>query len=42
MKTTLFALIALPVLIGAATPSCADPKSFWDNQDRFSGGLNGR
>jgi hypothetical protein len=45
MKMTVFAIIALSVLIGVATPAGADPfstKEFWDQQERFSGGSNGR
>jgi len=42
MKTIVFAVIALSVLIGASTPGFSDPKSFWDQHDRFSGGSNGQ
>jgi hypothetical protein len=43
MRTTVFALIALSVLVGAATPAGAfNPKEFWEQQDRFNGGSNGR
>jgi len=45
MKTTVLAIIALSVLIGVATPAGADTfnsKQFWDQQERFSGGSNGR
>ena len=41
MKAILFALIALSALIGASTAGFSDPKSFWDQHDRFSGGSNG-
>jgi len=42
MKTILFASIALSALIVVSTPGFSDPKSFWDQHDRFSGGSNGR
>jgi len=45
MKTSVFAIIALSVLMGVATPAGADPfstKEFWDQQERFRGGSNGR
>lgn len=48
MKTTLFAIIALSVLMGVATPVGANPfstffstKGFFEQQERFSGGANG-
>jgi hypothetical protein len=43
MRTTVFALIALSVLLGAATSAGVfNPKEFWEQQDRFNGGSNGR
>jgi hypothetical protein len=42
--TTLFAIIALSVLMGVATPVGANPfstKGFFEQQERFSGGANG-
>jgi hypothetical protein len=45
MKTTVLAIIAISALIGVATPAGANPfssKEFWDQQERFSGGSNGR
>jgi hypothetical protein len=42
MKAIVFTLIALSVLIGVSTPGFSDPKSFWEQRDRFSGGSNGR
>jgi len=42
MKTTLFAMIALSVLIGIATPAGAfDTKQFFEEQNRWNGGSNG-
>jgi len=41
MKSTVFAIIALSVLIGVATPAGAAPfnaKAFFEQQQRFSGG----
>jgi hypothetical protein len=39
MKTIVSALIALSVLAGIAAPASAfDAKSFYDQQDRHSGG----
>jgi len=42
MKTTLFAMIALSILIGIATPAGAfDTKQFFEEQNRWNGGSNG-
>jgi hypothetical protein len=44
MKTILFAMIALSVLMSVATPAGANPftaKGFYEQQERFSGGANG-
>jgi hypothetical protein len=36
MKTIMFALVALSVLAGVATPASAfDPASFWQERERF-------
>jgi hypothetical protein len=41
MKTIVSALIALSVIAGIAAPASAfDAKSFYDQQDRQSGGSN--
>jgi len=45
MKTTIFAIIALSVLTGVATPAGADPfsaKAFFEQSERFGGGSTGR
>ena len=44
MKTAVFAVIALSILIGVATPVGAAPftaKSFFAQQERYSGGSSG-
>jgi hypothetical protein len=44
MKTILFAMIALSVLMSVATPAGVNPfsaKGFYAQQERFSGGANG-
>jgi len=41
MKTTVFAIFALSVLVGVATPASAalfNAKAFLEQQERFSGG----
>jgi hypothetical protein len=43
MKTTVFAILALSILVGIATPAGAfDTKQFFDEQNRWNGGSNGR
>ena len=40
MKTTLFAMIALSILIGIVTPAGAfDTKQFFEEQNRWNGGF---
>ena len=42
MKTTLFAMIALSILIGIATPAGAFyTKQFFEEQNRWNSGSNG-
>ena len=42
MKTAVFAIIALSVLIGIATPAGAfDTKQFFEEQNRWNSGSNG-
>jgi len=42
MKTTVFAIIALSILVGIATPAGAfDTKKFFEEQNRWNGGSNG-
>jgi hypothetical protein len=45
MKMAVFAVIALSVIIGVATPVGAAPftaKSFFETQERYSGGSSGQ
>jgi len=42
MKTTVFAIIALTILLGIATPAGAfDTKQFFEDQNRWNGGSSG-
>ena len=42
MKTYVFAMLVLSVLIGIATPAGAfDTKKFYEEQNRWNGGSNG-
>ena len=41
-KTTVFAIIALSILVGIATPAEAfNTKQFFEEQNRWNGGSNG-
>ena len=42
MKTTVFAIIALTILLGIVTPAGAfDTKQFFEDQNRWNGGSSG-